>query len=184
MNKVLFDSLAWLNENPKEYVDDFLECMGQTKGDFENEEKLLEKVTQWLQESHEGDWEDFLDECSKEEERHVLVTGYFKAWDGPHEGGLIFKDLRTAASGTIMKGDSHPVFSLTDEGMLVLDETHHDAPCSGNHYELRVLTAAGEKYYEKHLNDDRRTLHEALKEKNRSRNVNVKIFGFDTVTLK
>ena len=181
---ILFDSLAWLDEDPKEYVDDFLECTEQTKEGFENEEKLLEAVTEWLREGHEGDWEDFLDECSKEEEHHVLATGYFKAWNGPREGGLIFKDLQTAVSGIIMDGDSHPIFSLTNEGMLVLDETHHDAPYDGNHYEFRILTAKGEKYYEKHLNDDRRTLYEALKEKNRSRNVNVKIFGFDTVTLK
>ena len=60
----------------------------------------------------------------------------------------------------------------------MLDETHHDAPCNGNHYEFKILTATGEKYYEKHINDDRRTLHEALKQNKRSRNVDTKIFGF------
>ena len=182
MSKVLFDSLAWLDENPREYVDEFLECTQKTKEDFKNEEELLKGVTEWLQNNNEYDWDDFLKECS-DEKGYVLVTGYFMAWDGPCEGGLIYKDLRTAIQRTIMD-DSHPIFSLTDDGVLVLDETHHDAPIKGNHYEFRVLTSNGKDYYEKHINDDRRTLHEALKEKGRSRNVDPKIFGFDTVTLK
>lgn len=182
MNTVLFDSLAWLDEDPREYVDDFLACVGRTKEDFKDEDELLGKVAEWLQDNTERYWDDFLEECS-DEKGYVLVTGYFMAWDGPREGGKVYADLRTAVRGIIMD-DSHPIFSLTDDGVLVLDETHHDTPCKGNHYEFKVLTSNGKKYYEKHINDDRRTLHEALKEKDRSRNVNPKIFGFDTVTLK
>ena len=186
MSKVLFDSLAWLDENPQDYVDEYLECTGQTKEDFESEEELLEAVTEWLQADTEHQWNDFLKECS-DEKGFVLVTGYFMAWNGPREGGLIFKDLKTAVSGAIMEGDSHPVFSITDEGVMVLDETHHDAPCNGNHYEFRVLTKRGAQYYQKHIYDkydNRRALCEALKEKGRSRDVNVKVFGFSTVTLR
>lgn len=185
MDKILFDSLAWLDENPREYVDEYLDCVRLTKEDFKDEDELLEKVTDWLQSSTEHYWDDFLEECSGEKD-FVLVTGYFMAWDGPREGGQIYKDLKTAISSIIME-DSHPIFSITDEGVLVLDETHHDAPCKGNHYEFRVLTQKGRQYYEKHIYDQYecpRTLHEALKEKGRSRNVDPKIFGFDTVTLK
>ena len=184
MAKVLFNSLSWLEANASDYVDDYLDCTDRTKEEFESEDELLDAVRDWLQEQTEYDWRDFLDQCSEEKPNHCLVTGYFMAWDGPKEGGKVFKNLETAVSGIIMDGDSNPVFSITDEGILVLDETHHDAPCSGNHYEFKILTAAGEKYYEKHINDDRRTLHEALKEKGRSRDVDPKIFGFDTVTLK
>ena len=182
MDKVLFDSLAWLDENPREYVDEYLDCVRLTKEDFKDENELLENVRDWLQSNNELYWDDFLEECSGEK-GFVLVTGYFMAWDGPREGGLIYKDLKTAIQRTIMD-DSHPIFSLTEDGVLVLDETHHDAPSKGNHYEFRVLTSDGKEYYENHINDDRRTLHEALKEKGRSRNVDPKIFGFDTVTLK
>lgn len=182
MSRVLFDSLAWLDEDPKEYVDEFLECAQKTKEVFKNEEELLEEVAEWLQENNEHYWDDFLEECSHEK-GSVLVTGYFMAWDGPREGGLIYKDLETAILRIIMD-DSHRIFSLTEDGVLVLDETHHDAPTQGNHYEFKVLTSDGQKYYENHIDDDRRTLHKALKEKGRSRNVDPKIFGFDTVTLK
>ena len=182
MSKVLYDSLAWLDENPREYVDEFFECTQKTKEDFKSEGELLREVTDWLQGNTELYWDDFLEECSHEK-GYVLVTGYFMAWDGPRECGLVFKDLPAAVRGIIMD-DSNPIFSLTDDGVLVLDETHHDAPVKGNHYELKVLTSNGKKYYEKHINDDRRTLHEALKEKGRSRNVDPKIFGFSTVTLK
>lgn len=185
MDKVLFDSLAWLDENPREYVDEYLECTRKTKEDFKNEEELLRQVTEWLQDNNGCYWDDFLEECSSEKDP-VLVTGYFMAWDGPREGGVVYKDLRTAVSSVIME-DSHPIFSITDEGLLVLDETHHDAPTKGNHYEFRVLTQKGNQYYEKHFYDqydNRRALCEALKEKGRSRNVDPKIFGFDTVTLK
>lgn len=185
MDKVLYDSLAWLNENPREYVDEYLECVKLTKEDFKNEEELLGKVVDWLQSNTGHYWNDFLEECSHEK-GSVLVTGYFMAWDGPREGGVVYKDLRTAVSSVIMD-DSHPIFSITDEGLLVLDETHHDAPSNGNHYEFRVLTQKGRQYYEKHFYDqydNRRALCEALKEKSKSRNVDPKIFGFSTVTLK
>ncbi len=178
MKKVLFNSLSWLEANASDYVDDYLDCADRTKEEFGSEDELLGAVRDWLQEGTDCDWRDFLDQCSEEKPNHCLVTGYFMAWDGPKEGGQVFKDLRTAVSNIIMEGDSNPVFSITDDGILVLDETHHDAPCDGNHYEFKILTAAGEKYYEKHINDDRRTLHEALKGNKRSRDVNTKIFGF------
>ena len=178
MAKVLFNSLSWLEANAEEHVDEYLDCTDRTKEEFESEDDLLEAVEDWLEGQTEYNWRDFLDQCSEEKPNHCLVTGYFMAWDGPKEGGMVFKDLRTAVSNIIMDGDSNPVFSITDDGILVLDETHHDAPCNGNHYEFKILTAAGEKYYEKHINDDRRTLHEALKENKRSRNVDTKIFGF------
>ena len=183
MSKVLFDSMAWLNENPADHIDEYLDCTGQTKDDFKNRhgvydpELLLSYVREWLSDNSEWDWRDFLEQCREEEPHHCLVTGYFMSWMGPQAGGKIYKDLESAVSGSILDGDSHPIFSINDEGMLVLDETHHDAPCNGNHYEFRILTKRGEQYYENHKDDDRRTLHEALKEKGRSRNVNIKIFA-------
>lgn len=178
MGKILFDSQSYLDCNAEEFIDEYLDCVDKTREDFADEAELLEAVESWLADQTEFEWDDFKDQCGEEENNHVLVTGYFMSWMGPQQGGKIFKNLESAVTGIIMSGDSHPVFSITEDGVMVLDETHHDAPCSGNHYEFKVLTAAGEKYYEKHINDDRRTLHEALKEHKRSRDVNTKIFGF------
>ncbi len=181
MAKTLFNSMSWLNESVDDHIDEYLESQEKTREDFRDEEELREAVGEYLQDNTQCEWEYFQEQCGKEKEHHCLVTGYFMAWNGPREGGKVFKNLETAVSNIIMDGDSSPVFSITDDGVLVLDETHHDAPCSGNHYEFKILTATGEKYYEKHINDDRRTLCEALKLHKRSRNVNIKIFGFKTL---
>lgn len=106
-------------------------------------------------------WEDFTMGLSNEPVP-VVVTGYFMSWMGPQAGGKVFPSLRRAIQNIIMD-DSHPVFSINDEGDLVLVETHHDAPCSGNKYTFKVLTATGIKWYEKNKeNCDRRTLCETL----------------------
>lgn len=180
MSKVLFDAYAWLNVKTEDYVEEYLDCTDQSREDFKDESDLLEAVQSWLSDNTEIDWDVFKDQCGNEEKHSVLVTGYFMSWMGPQPGGKIFKNLADAVSGSIMDGDSCPVFSFTDDGVLVLDETHHDAPTSGNHYEFRVLTARGETYLNNHMYDDRKALHEALKEKGRSRNVNIKIFGFNS----
>ena len=177
MSKVLFDSLSWMDVNASDYIDEYLECSGRDRDEFKTEDDLLEAVTEWLQSNTEWEWDDFKEQCSHEVSNHCLVTGYFMSWMGPQAGGKIYKDLETAVQDILMDGDSHPVFSIDDDGNLVLDETHHDAPCSGNHYEFRILTAKGEKYYNNHMYDDRRTLHEALKKEGRTRKVNIKIFG-------
>ena len=176
MSTVLFDSMSWLNANKEDYVNDFLDCTGRTEEEYENREQLLEAVSEWLQSNVEWDWEDFKGQCKGEKGR-CLVTGYFMSWHGPLEGGKIYKDLETAVQN-ILLDDSHPIFSFNDEGVLVLDETHHDAPSSGNHYEFRILTAKGESYYDSHNNIDRQALCEALRENGRSRNVKTEIFGF------
>lgn len=181
MSKVLFDSMSWLDVNAADYVDDYLDCCDKQRSDFSNEEDLLEAVQEWLQDNVEWEWRDFVEQCEDEENHHCLVTGYFMSWMGPQAGGKVYKNLAAAVSGIIMDGDSHPIFSLSDEGVLILDETHHDAPCSGNHYEFRILTKSGETYYNNHCNDDRRTLHGNLKLRGRTRNVNIKIFGFNSI---
>ena len=178
--KKLFDSMSWLYANVEDHIDDYLDCSGKQREDFENENKLHEAVRDWLYEESQYDWEYFVEQCEHEEKHHCLVTGYFMAWNGKQEGGKVYSNLSSAVSSILMD-DSHPVFSLTDDGMLILNETHHDAPCSGNYYEFRILTDAGEKYYENHCNDDRKTLCEALKLRKRTRNVNIKIFGFNSV---
>ena len=127
----------------------------------------------------ECDWENLLEQASKVK-GHCLVTGYFMAWCGKQEGGKIFPSLKDAIAGSVMSGDSSPVFSIDKKGLLTLDETHHDAPVSGNYYEFRLLSAKGEKYYAAHSDDDRRTLHEALKEKQRTRRIPLKIFDLTT----
>ncbi len=177
MKKVLFDSLSYLDLNASEHIDEYLECTGYSREDFDDENDLLEKVKEWLQSNTEWEWNDFKEQCSQEIPNHCLVTGYFMSWMGPQQGGKIYKDLETAVQSILMEGDSHPIFSINDEKNLVLDETHHDAPSSGNHYEFRILTARGEKYYANHAGDDRRTLHENLKLCGRTRKVNIKIFG-------
>lgn len=175
MRRVLFDSQAWMDANPSDYVADYLDCSETKREDYKSEEELLEAVSNWLYEQSQYDWEDFVDEC-QHEEGHCLVTGYFMSWMGPQSGGKVYKDLASAVSN-ILLDDSYPVFSIDENGLLVLNETHHDAPCSGNHYEFRILTAAGEKYYSSHVGSlGRKQMCESLLKGNRSRNVKLKTF--------
>lgn len=176
MSKVLFDSLAWMNKGAEEYVQDYLMCTDHEVTDFDSYEGLMKAVEEWIPETVEWEWEDFISQCEDETKNHCLVTGHFMSWMGPQAGGKVYKDLATAVRSIIMD-DSHPVFSINDDGNLVLDETHHDAPVSGNHYEFLILTASGERYYANHYNDDRRTLCENLKLNGKTRKVNTKIFG-------
>ena len=174
MTKVLFDSQSWLTADPKDYIDEYLNCCDQTREDYTDEENLLEHVVEWLQEQTTYEWEDFQELASKEK-GHCLVTGYFMSWMGPQEGGKVYKNLETAI-GNIIMDDSHVIFSIDENGLITLDETHHDAPCKGNHYEFRILTDKGETYYNTHCNGNRKTLCEALLEKGRSRGANLNSF--------
>jgi hypothetical protein len=174
MKKVLFDSQSWLKENPADHVEEFLECTSANRENYANETDLLGAVHEWLQDLVQYDWEDFLELTTKEEGR-CLVTGYFMSWMGPQEGGKVFASLTSAIKEMVMD-DSHIIFSIDENGLLTLDETHHDAPCKGNYYEFRILTSVGNKYYNSHCNDDRRSLCEALLTNKRSRNVKLKTF--------
>jgi len=128
----------------------------------------------------EEDWHNFLSECGNEKDMPVVVTGYFMSWMGPQRGGKVYSSLKDACSNIIMDESTPiwPIWSFDDNGVFVLNETHHDAPCSGNHYEFRVLTAKGNQYYKKHIDDDRMNLCETLANNSEyNRNVNPKIFG-------
>ena len=61
MEKVLYDSLSWLNKNPADYIDEFLDCTGHTRDEYRSEEDLLETVTYWLECQSRYDWDDFLE---------------------------------------------------------------------------------------------------------------------------
>ena len=159
MLKVLFDSQSWLDQNPADYVDEFLECTGRTRDDykpivtnlgmvFDGAARLNEDILDWLQENTLQDWEDFLEEASKVEGK-CLVKGYFMAWNGKKPCGKIFNSLSEAIKNAVMD-DSHPIFSIDEEGHLILDETHHDAPYAGNHYEFSILTKTGENFLNSH----------------------------------
>ena len=157
MLKVLFDSQAWLGENPNDYIDEFLECVGRTRDDykpivtnlglvFDGAARLNNDILEWFQENSLCDWEDFLAEAKKVQGK-CLVKGYFMAWNGKKPCGKVFDSLAEAIQNSVMDGDSHPIFSINKEGHLYLDETHHDSPCAGNHYEFYILTARGEQFY-------------------------------------
>lgn len=119
-------------------------------------------------------WNDFTYSLSKTS-GYVVITGYFMSWMGPRSGGLVCPSLKTAVE-TIVMDDSHPIFSIDSDGDFVLDETHHDAPCAGNHYVFRVLTKKGATWYENNVNRyDKRTVCEKLfNTKGYSRKVNSK----------
>ena len=134
-------------------------------------------VDDYIYETIQQDWEFFISDCEDEENIPVVVTGYFMSWKGPQEGGKVYPNLKQAVRNIILN-DSSPVFSFNDDNVFVLDETHHDAPVSGNHYEFRVLTKKGNSYYQNHKEDDRRELCEHLiNTEGLTRNVNPKIFG-------
>lgn len=157
----LFDSFAWETISPEELTKSYLECTEQTEQDFASKNALEEAVNEWAINNTEEEWNYFLENLRKVK-GPCVVTGYFMSWSGPQEGGKVYSSLEAAAQGIIMD-DSHPIFSITKDGVLLLDETHHDAPCKGNHYEFRLLNAKGKIFYEKYKNQDRRSLCEALK---------------------
>ena len=113
-------------------------------------------------ENEDSDWEFemFLDSL-KERDTPTVVTGYFMTWNGKQYGGKIFHSLR-AAVGDIVMEESTPIFSVTKEGDMILDEAHHDAPVKGNHYEFRIITTRGMNYLNTHQYESRRTLCEKL----------------------
>lgn len=160
MLKVLYDSQSWMNVNPEDYIDEYLECTGRTRDDFKTVETnlgviwdgpaaLREAVQDWLYENNEYEWNDFLELAAKVKGK-CLVKGTFMAWNGPKPCGAVFDSLAKAIQESILDGDSHPIFSINKEGHLYLDETHHDSPCAGNHYEFYILTARGEQFYGTH----------------------------------
>ena len=170
MNKVLFDSQAWLGENPNDYIDEFLDCTGRTRDDyktvvtnlgviFDGPARLTNDILDWFQENSLCDWEDFLAEARKVQGK-CLVKGVFMAWNGPRPCGKVSNSLADAIQDSIMDGDSHPIFSIDKEGHLFLDETHHDSPCAGNHYEFSILTKLGENFLES--NKDRMSAWDML----------------------
>ncbi|MBQ0142035.1 MAG: hypothetical protein KBT06_04425 [Prevotellaceae bacterium] len=95
-------------------------------------------------------WDDFFESIS-DKTNPVIITGYFMAWDGKKEGHMVRKNLYQAVRDILMD-DSSPIFSFDESDNFVLDETHHDAPVSGNHYVFHVLTDAGVKWYEENKN--------------------------------
>ena len=184
MQRLLFDSLSWLDIKLEDDIPNYLEATGQKESDFASHEALRQATSQWELEKTQEDWEIFLDLLREEEPNHCLVTGYFMAWDGKREGGNVYTDLATAVQEVILD-DSRIKISITDEGVLVLDETHHDAPVNGNHYEFRILNSRGESFLEDHKTGDfgygRRELCETLKNDKYSRNVDYRIFGFESL---
>lgn len=182
MTHTLFDSQSWLSVNVEDYVDEYLDCSDQSREDFSSEEALHEAVYDWLSDNTRWEWEDFLDNAKKVN-GPCVVTGYFMSWMGPQEGGKVYPSLADAISNVIMD-DSHAVFTIDENGLIVLSETHHDAPCSGNHWEFRVLSAAGKKYYNRHKDSNRRTLCETLVKEGNTRRIPLKAFYLSKADFK
>lgn len=99
-----------------------------------------------------ADWDNLMYDL--ENTGPVVLTGYFMAWDGKKEGGIISPSA-AAAIQKAMLDNSHIIISITN-GVLTMDETHHDAPISGNHYTIRKLTKKGLKWLDAHYNLSRR----------------------------
>lgn len=181
-NIVLFDSESWATLNPEEYVKEYLDINERSENEFENRDQLLYEVKEWLRENVEWDWRDLL-EMARKIDGPCVLTGYFMAWNGKREGGRIFSSLENAIQNSIMD-DSHPIFSITREGVLILDETHHDAPCSGNHYEIKLLSKKGEAWYEAHKDMDRKTICEHLQLKGLTKRIPLKTFNVEISQFK
>lgn len=95
-----------------------------------------------------------------------LVTGYFMAWNGKQEGGIIV--YNTTLWGVMNRiclyetEDSLRVF-IRDDGIIIVEETHHDSPVVPNHYEIRVVTNKGLQLINKKEDAlSRRELHQLL----------------------
>lgn len=95
-----------------------------------------------------------------------LVTGYFMAWNGKQEGGMII--YHTTLCGVMSRiclcetEDSPKVF-IRDDGIIIIEETHHDSPVVPNHYEIRVVTKKGIQLINEEEDElSKRELHQLL----------------------
>ena len=147
-----------------EYTDDMEATYEQTGGDNSPEVEFT-------------DWDDFLHFLSKEK-RKILVTGYFISWCGKLHVAKVFDSLVDAVCYAQLD-DSHTQFILGANGLFFLNETHHDAPINGNHYEFRAITESGEKYLEKHNNMARLDLGQKLLTRGRTCNIDHTIWPWN-----
>ena len=82
-------------------------------------------------------------------------------WDRDYEGGFIFTFFREMTKAW----ESCDCFKLSDRnGHFYIECTHHDGR---NFFEVKKITAAGQKYLDNHRFDDRRKLHTNLFESSR-----------------
>lgn len=95
-----------------------------------------------------------------------LGTGYFMAWSGKQEGGIIV--YNTSLWGMInrmclFETEDGPRVFIRDDGIIIIEETHHDSPVVPSHYEIRVITNKGKQLINE-MEDElsKRELHQLL----------------------
>lgn len=88
------------------------------------------------------------------------------AWNGKQEGSMII--YHTTLCGVMSRiclcetEDSPRVF-IRDDGIIIIEETHHDSPVVPNHYEIRVVTKKGiQQINEEEDELSKRELHQLL----------------------
>lgn len=77
-----------------------------------------------------------------------LVTGYFMSWHGKQEGGMIvyYETLREVMSRICLyETEEGPRVFIRDDGIIIIEETHHDSPVVPSHYEIRIVTKKGKQ---------------------------------------
>lgn len=95
-----------------------------------------------------------------------LGTGYFMAWNGKQEGGIIVYNTSlwwVMIRMCLFETEDGPRVFIRDDGIIIIEETHHDSPVVPNHYEIRVVTKKGIQLINEEEDElSRRELHQLL----------------------
>lgn len=95
-----------------------------------------------------------------------LGTGYFMAWNGKQEGGIIVYNTSLWEMITRMclfETEDGPRVFIRDDGIIIIEETHHDSPVVPSHYEIRVITHKGKQLINEEEDElSKRELHQLL----------------------
>ena len=106
-------------------------------------------------------WSDMSCELDGFNKKHPAFVGqgYFQGWQGNEYGGLVCDDIHTMVQKfAVQSSCSYTSFYKKKDEMVVYN-AHHDGT---SRLEIRALTERGYKWYQKHLDTDRKTVIEHL----------------------
>lgn len=147
--KVIFDTWEYYDEDYRnDLIAELIEDEGDLRGWYDADDIPSEQIESILCSLRDEDWMVVIDEFDRFTKDNTLIcTGTVQRWDGYYDGGTMIKnsyDLRELLS-------EYPHIKIYDEGgHLMIVASHHDGT---DRFELKVLTKAGEKYYENHYGD-------------------------------
>lgn len=168
--------VVYLTDDPITY-DDFVD---EWKANHDDDEPAPEdgsdEFYRGVEHAKERDWEDFKEnfEYSPLMGKHVLIHGYFGAWDGRRDGGKVLevKGVETLLAPVVSSSTSSVELWIDKDG-LQLENAHHDGT---SRYTIDLLTEEGEKYWYEHETDTKEVHDHLLKTEGLTRKIDFYLF--------